>query len=105
MLEAPVVFRLPLVIDIDLQADTGCLDVRIDLGIERVVLRVRMLGDEGIDLLREALDAVSNGHAQMAGLHIVGLHLRIRRTRSLLRARKAQEGDYRKKGKGNQTGA
>ena len=62
-------------------------------GVEGILLRIRVLGDEGIDLLREALDAIADSHAQMAGLRVVGLHLRVRHTRSLLRARKAQEGD------------
>ncbi len=53
-----------------------------------------MVGDEGIDLLHEALDAVGCGNAEVARLYIVGLHLRILGNRSLLRARKAQEGDY-----------
>ena len=58
------------------------------------MLRIRMVGDEGFDLLREALDAVGCGNAEVTGLYIVGLHLRILENRSLLRARKAQEGDY-----------
>ena len=58
------------------------------------LLCIRMTGNEGFDLLREALDAIAGGHTQMAGLCIVGLHLRILGNRSLLRARKAQEGDY-----------
>ena len=55
-----------------------------------------MSGDEGIDLLHEALDAVGCGNAEVAGLYIVGLHLGVLGVgnRSLLRARKAQEGDY-----------
>ena len=55
-----------------------------------------MVGDEGIDLLHEALDAVGCGNAEVAGLYIVGLHLRVLGlgNGSLLRARKAQEGDY-----------
>ena len=52
-----------------------------------------MAGDEGIDFLREVPDAVSCGHTEVAGLSIVSLHLRIVGNRSLLRARKAQEGD------------
>ena len=53
-----------------------------------------MVGDEGIDLLHEALDAVGCGNAEAARLYIVGLHLRVLGNRSLPRARKAQEGDY-----------
>ena len=66
------------------------------------MLRIRMSGDEGIDLLHEALDAVGCGNAEVAGLYIVGLHLRILGNRSLLRARKAQEGDYYQDKKRNQ---
>ena len=66
------------------------------------MLRIRMVGDEGIDLLHEALDAVGCGNAEVTGLYVVGLHLRILGNRSLLRARKAQEGDYYQDNKRNQ---
>ena len=63
-----------------------------------------MVGDEGIDLLHEALDAVGCGNAEVAGLYVVGLHLRVLGlgNGSLLRARKAQEGDYYQDKKRNQ---
>ena len=62
-----------------------------------------MSGDEGIDLLHEALDAVGCGNAEVARLYVVGLHLGVLGlgNRSLLRARKAQEGDYNKENEKN----
>ena len=53
-----------------------------------------MAGDEGVDFLREVTNAVSCGYTEVAGLNVVGLHLWIAGNRSLLRARKVQEGDY-----------
>ena len=39
-------------------------------------------------------NAFRRSHTEVEGLSIVGLHLRVRHKRSLLRTRKAQEGDY-----------
>ena len=92
--EIHVVITFPILIDGDGNAEPGALDVLADAVIERVVGSVSMLGDEGIDLQSEALDAVGSSHTEVAGLSKVSLHLRIMGNRSLLRARKAQEGDY-----------
>ena len=98
-LEVHVGFPVPIAVDVNIQTEADGADVLLDTGIEGIVLRIGMLGDKGIDLLRKAVDAISNSNAQMTGLCVEGLHLRIRRTRSLLRARKAQEGDYDRNGK------
>ena len=89
-----MIFSFPIVTKFNADTDPHALNVRLDFRVERVLLGIGVLGDKGIDLLAEAGDAVRRGHPQVAGLSIVGLHLRVRHTRSLLRARKAQEGDY-----------
>ena len=89
-----MIFSFPIVTKFNADTNPRILYILLNFGVERVVLRIRVLGDEGIDFLAEPLDAVRRGHTEVAGLGIVGLHLRILGNRSLLRARKAQEGDY-----------
>ena len=93
-LEIHVDLLVPLWVDVESRFNLDSLDVRSDFRVEGIVHRIGMLGDEGTDLLREADDTILSNLGQMAGLHVVDLHLGIRRTRSLLRARKAQEGDH-----------
>ena len=99
--EIHVVFTIPILIDGDGNANPCALDIVADAVIERIVGSISMLGDEGVDLLSEALDAVGSSHTEVAGLSKVSLHLRIMGNRSLLRARKAQEGDYNKENEKN----
>ena len=92
--EIKEVFTFPLIVDGDGKTDPCALNVDADSFIEWIARSIGVLDNEGVDLLREVLDAVNCGHTEVAGLSVVGLHLRIAGNRSLLRARKAQEGDY-----------
>ena len=55
-----IVVYLPFKIVTKFNADTDphALNVRLDFRVERVFLRIRMLGNKGVDLLAEAGDAV-----------------------------------------------
>ena len=83
-------FVVPLVIDGYREAEPYLLDVLADVGIEGIGLRVGVGGNEAIDLVGEAGNAVTSDYGKLARLGIVGLHLGI--AKSLLQTRKAQKG-------------
>ena len=83
-------FAVPLVIDGYRETEPYLLDVLADVGIEGVGLRVGVGGNEAIDLVGEAGNAVTGGYGKLARLGIVGLYLGV--AKSLLLARKAQKG-------------
>lgn len=76
-LEVVMIFSFPIVTKFNADMNPHALNVRLDFRVERVVLRIRVLGNEGIDFLAEPLDAVRRGHTQVARLSIIGLHLRV----------------------------
>ena len=80
---------LPLIVDGEGEAEKVCLDVLLNLWIERILLGVGVTGHEGLDLDVELANTVGRGYVKGLRFGMIGDDFGI--VRQLLLAREERE--------------